>query len=74
MDADLQKQFMDDQSRFDVRDDPRRADRIEIALDKFAKSSVLGVLPPPDRCNVVPLERNPKLVDVLGSKPSQRDR
>ena len=62
---------MDHQHRLDVGRDRAGADGVEIALHEFAVSAPLGVLAAPDGGDVVPLERRPQLVDVLGDEAGQ---
>ena len=58
--------------RLDVGDDALGADRIEIALNKFAVATALRVLAPPDGGNLIPFEWRAKLLSVLRGEPRQR--
>jgi hypothetical protein len=72
LDAECHEQIIDYQHHLDVGRDLRHADRIEIALHELAIPSGLRVLAAPHRGNVVPLERQPQLLRMLGDEPRQR--
>ena len=65
---------MDDQHGFDVRGDGFRADRVEVALHEFAVAASLRVFAPPDRGDVIALQRHAQLADVLRGEAGQRHR
>ncbi len=65
-------QVVDHQRRLDVGGDGSRADRIEVTLHEFAVAACLWGLAAPHGRDVIPLERRPQFVDVLGDEPRQR--
>ena len=72
--ADRAEQIVDDQRGFDVGGDRAGADRVEIALHELAVTAALRVFAPPNRGDVIPLERDAQLVGVLGHEAGQRHR
>ena len=72
--ADRPHQVVDHQGGFDVGGDGAGADGVEIALHELAVAAALRVLAPPDRGDVVALQRHAQLVDVLGGEAGQRHR
>ena len=72
--ADRPQQVVDHQGGFDVGGDRAGADGVEIALHELAVAAALRVLAPPDRGDVVSLQRNAQLVDVLRGEAGQRHR
>ena len=65
VDSQFHEQFVNHQTRFDIRHDRLGTDRIEVALDEFAIPPRLRVLTAPHRCDVVAFERSAELADVL---------
>ena len=65
---------MDDQGRFNIRDDSCGTDGVKVALNEFPESTILRGFSTPNRCNVIAFEGSTKFVDMLSCKASQRNR
>ena len=72
--TDRPQQVVDHQGGFDVGGDRAGADGVEVALHELAVAAALRVLAPPDRGDVVSLQRDAQLVDVLRGEAGQRHR
>ena len=71
LDADRGQEVVHDEHHFQVGHGAGRADRVEVALHELAVAAPLRVLPPPDGCQVIPLEWQPQFVHVLGGEPGE---